>query len=297
MENKILVKDTFKDYLGAKDYLSSSDISQLLKSQKHFEAYHSGKITFEETTSQKIGTAVHCAILEPNEFDNLYVVFLKLFLPFPNSTMAKKENKECYETFCEMNVGKTILNEEEFIKIKEIQKSVFSNKIAFDLLQGCKIENSFYGEIDFEGEKIKIRMRPDAINVEQGYFISLKTTQDASADGFGNECAKWKYHAKESFYMHGLRYLLPDGQKPNTGYFIAVENQSPYLCQVFDMNEDREIVSEFFEVGKHLVDIAFSRYNDLIKTKVAKGYEYESNGIVQLKLPKYSVINSNNKLI
>ena len=63
------------------------------------------------------------------------------------------------------------------------------------------------------------------------------------------------------------------------------------------MNEDREIVSEFFEVGKHLVDIAFSRYNDLIKTKVAKGYEYESNGIVQLKLPKYSVINSNNKLI
>jgi hypothetical protein len=73
-------------------------------------------------------------------------MFSKLSLPFPDSTMAKKENKEWYENFCEMNVGKTILNDEEFKKIKEIQKSVFSNKIAFDLLSSRNFLNPFISQ-------------------------------------------------------------------------------------------------------------------------------------------------------
>jgi len=298
--SNILVNDTFEAYLGAKEFLSSSDISQLLHSQKHFEAYSTGQIKFEETPSQKIGTAVHLAILEPHKFQQQYCYYDKAMLPYPESTMVKKENKQWYEEFCSQNSDKIILTSEEYNKVMAMQQSVFSNSCAKTLLQDCLIEHSSYGNIEQDNGIIPVRIRPDAINVERNYFVSLKTTQDASKDGFGSECAKYNYHAKEAFYMTCLRFLLPEKMRPQTGYFIAVENKPPYLCQVFDMNEERAYgeVSEFLQVGKHLVDVAFSRYLDFKKTGIAKGYELENDSFAEpIILPRYAVILANQKSI
>jgi hypothetical protein len=297
--SKILVNDSFEDYLGAKEYLSSSDISQLLQSQKHFQAYKNGDVKFEETASQKLGTAVHLAILEPHKFEDQYCYYDKSMLPYPDSTMVKKENKQWYEDFCKEKSDKIILTKDEYDKVIAMQQSVYSNSFAKDLLVDCLIEHSSYGVVNHDGQDIPVRVRPDAISIKGNYFISLKTTIDASKDGFANECAKYNYHAKESFYMTCLRSLLDENHKPLTGYFIAVENKAPYLCQVFDMNEERVYseVSEFFQVGKHLVDIAFSRFLDLKETGKAKGYELESNSeIVPLVLPRYAVYSANQKL-
>jgi len=297
--DRILVNDTFEDYLGAKEYLSSSDISQLLHSQKHFEAYKNGDVKFEETASQKLGTAVHLAILEPFKFLCKYCYYDKSMLPYPDSTMVKKENKQWYEDFCKEQSDKIILTKDEYYKIIAMHRSVYSNLFAKDLIADCLIEHSSYGIVNYDGKEIPVRVRPDAINVERNYFISLKTTQDASKDGFGRECSKYNYHAKEAFYMTCLRSFLPEEKKPTTGYFIAVENKPPYLCQVFDMNVDRAYgeVSEFLQVGKHLVDVAFNRYCDLQETGVAKGYELESDEIVQIVLPRYEVFSANQKSI
>lgn len=297
--NKILVNDSFEDYLNAKEYLSSSDISQLIVTQKHFLAYKNGEVKFEETPSQKIGTATHCAILEPDKFENQYCYYDKSMLPYPDSTMVKKENKQWYEDFCKEKSDKIILTKDEYDKVIAMQQSVYANPFAKDLLVDCLIEHSSYGVVNHDGKEIPVRVRPDAISTKRNYFLSLKTTIDASKDGFANECAKYNYHAKESFYMTCLRKMLPEHDKPETAYFIAVENKPPYLCQVFDMNEERAYgeVSEFFQVGKHLVDIAFSRFLDLKETGKAKGYELESNSeIVPLVLPRYAVYSANQKL-
>jgi len=290
-----IIKDSFEDYLGAKDHVSATDITNFIKSQKHYVAYVNKEIVMEETPSQKLGSAVHCAILEADEFEKRYTFFEKAMLPFPDSTMAKNENKKWHEKFLLESVGKVVLNSDEYAKVKGMQDSVLGNPIAVQLLRGCDVETSIYGEYEFEDKTIKVRLRPDAINLKQNYFVSLKTTQDASPDGFGRECYSYNYHVKEAFYLKSLIKLLPDSQKPLTGYFIAVENKAPFVCQVYDMNEERAYgdVSQFLQTGKLTLDSCFRSYNELKSTGIAKGYNTETeNGIMPILLPYYVVRNT-----
>jgi exodeoxyribonuclease VIII len=70
---------------------------------------------------------------------------------------------------------------------------------------------------------------------ERGVIVDLKTTRDASPDGFAKSVAQYRYHVQAAFYSDGYRAAF--GEAPRGFVFIAVETEPPYLVAVYVASE------------------------------------------------------------
>ena len=96
------VKDTFSEYLGKKDHISSSDIKNFLKSPKYYYWNKYQKVEKDDGRHFAIGSALHEMIMEPHLFNKNYIVI-------PKTDRRTKEGKLAYEVFLIQAEGKTIL--------------------------------------------------------------------------------------------------------------------------------------------------------------------------------------------
>jgi exodeoxyribonuclease VIII len=292
--SKLLSDDSFETYLGRTD-LSASGVIELLKSPYHYKCMLQGKLEKTETQSQSLGTLVHLLLLEPKAFDERYFhlndasIVAQIGSAKPRSTTKYKEWLAIEYNKAE---GKIMVSAEDVATALSMVNSIQKNNAAMQLLKNTFREQSMYGHV----RGINCRIRPDALAEDGSYFVSIKTAQDASPEGFGRACGSFKYHVKESFYMKVLHSALPT--PPETAYFIVVENKAPYVCQVYDMNPERADggVSDFFLSGAHLVDVAIDRLVKMNKTGLAPAYECESETgeeILAIKLPSWEISKSN----
>jgi exodeoxyribonuclease VIII len=67
-------------------------------------------------------------------------------------------------------------------------------------------------------------------------LIDLKTTQDASLDGFQRSIANFRYHVQAAHYLR--TYTLATGNKPKGFIFVAVEKTYPFAVQVFKCSDE-----------------------------------------------------------
>lgn len=300
------VADSVEEYLSKKQYLSSSDIKTIILETPRHYLYNLNKENNEEKDHLTLGSAVHCKVLEPHLFEKKFFHLKKSMLPQPDKDFRIKENRIARDNFIAeaKTKGAQVVTDKMLEQIEYMAASVMSNEAAVKLLKGTITEQSFYVdrfEVD-EEFSIKARVRPDALSLKDKYYISVKTTRDASRQGFGKQCEDFGYHISEAFYLKVLRKCLPENIRPNRGYFIAIESNPPYLCSVFDTNPDAEHdqISEFLQIGAHYMNLAFMRVKDIVRTGEYKGYNIESendNGIMPIQLPDYSKYKANTKII
>jgi exodeoxyribonuclease VIII len=163
----------------------------------------------------RLGSLVHCAVLEPDDLDKRYGICL------PRNTKAGKEME-----------GEMIAAGIEAVTAAEMEQamamagSVRSHQAAAALLQDGKAEQSFWWNDTTTG--LRCKCRPD------WYFgstiVDLKTTVDASPAGFAASVAKWRYHVQQSHYLSGTfadRFI-----------FIAVEKNYPFAVGVYELDDD-----------------------------------------------------------
>jgi hypothetical protein len=74
-----------------RDYLSYSALKAFAKSPNHYLQYVNRE--FVETPAMVLGSALHCAVLEPNEYGKRYTIAPK----FDRRTKAGKEQAEAWE--------------------------------------------------------------------------------------------------------------------------------------------------------------------------------------------------------
>jgi hypothetical protein len=131
----IYEKDTFQEYLGKKDHISSSDIKNFMKSPKvyHYSKYEDTKKGDEDLRHLIIGSALHESILEPHQFFENYVVS-------PKFDRRTKDGKIVYETFKNENKGKRMLYEDEMEMIIRMGSNALTNKSLIELSQTKKID-------------------------------------------------------------------------------------------------------------------------------------------------------------
>lgn len=181
----------------------------------------------EPTAAMIMGTAVHTAVLEPDLFPSEVI-------ESPEFDRRTKVGKAEYEAFQAAHKGRIVLAPEDYAKCLAIRDAVHMHPVAGGLLQGGQAEQSFYAIDKETGELIKCRT--DYMHNSGAMIVDLKTTEDASPNGFGKSAANFRYPIQTSWYNGVLDAAF--GEHPQDWVFLAVEKNPPYAVGIYFMEPD-----------------------------------------------------------
>lgn len=176
----------------------------------------------EPTAAMVLGNAIHTAILEPDLLNEKVVAGLDI-------DRRSNANKAAWAEFEAANAGKTILKAEDYQTVLAVRDAVHRHPVAAPLLRGGKAEQSFYATDPETGELIKCRT--DWIADSGEFILDLKSTDDASPDGFARSAANFRYHVQQPWYQDILDILY--GEHPPYWMFLAVEKKPPYAIGLY----------------------------------------------------------------
>lgn len=207
----------------ARPELSNSGMSKLKRSPAHFDHYI--KNGSESTDAMDFGAMFHMFVLEPAKF---LAVYEDTGCDNKRTSAYKKAAKEIEEagkvplenkTISQLDgMFKSMLRNDSPIKAKnEVETSVFYHDNEVD----CKCRIDWMGEID-----------------GQIAIIDLKTTNDASPQGFRDSVYNYGYHRQQAHYQRPFELF----DTPRRFLFWAIEKEPPYLNAIYELDEAALIV-------------------------------------------------------
>lgn len=364
--------------------ISKSGLDLVHRSPMHYNAVVTAANDRTPTPAQEIGTAVHMAILEPEEFAKTYCLALRrsdvpdaiddreVLVEMVNklnekrlpklSTSGKKD--ELIERIISevaprnLDVGalasagelanmkgdelKAIITADNEHREGKLSTSGSRHELAnllrengvevtlwSDVLEEWQRNNSERKVLSPEAFEQIVAMRDAVINHQAAFAIlhhvkdiigDLKTTEDASPEGFAKSIANWRYDVQHAYYMDGTRLALEQGKcnppqegkaelsvywtDPVTGVlcrcrpdfwrgypkhfaFIAVEKKPPYAVGVYVLD------SEGVEIGRAQYQHDLRVYAECVRTGVWPGY---GDKIQTISLPGWHA-NKNQHLL
>lgn len=248
--------------------LGSSNLKQILKNPYAFAM----GIKQEQTAAMALGSAVHTLVLEPHKFEEEFAVAPE----YDARTKEGKEIKAAFEASC---IGKTILKSDEYERAKTC--SEIAKQIAGRFFKGGVAESSFFSEFD----GVAVKCRTDYYLPDLGIVVDVKTTADASPDGFAKSVANFGYYIQAAFYIDVLQSL---GHTINKFMFVAIETKEPYMIGLY------QLAPEAIDFGRSEYQRALDIYRriDDFKTPVFK--DTNNGDVVQtISLPSYVYYRNN----
>lgn len=245
--------------------LSASGGKKLRQSPMHYRLMRD--TPNEPTPAMEFGTAVHAGVLEPESFAELVTLA-------PSVNRRTKDGKAEWQAFAALNVGRIIMAPEDYVRAQACIRAVHAHPAAAKLLDGGERELSLFWED--ARYKVPCKCRFDAIN--HGGGIDLKTTQDASPEGFARSIAAFQYHAQAAHYISGAEHAL--NESPRFFAFIAVESEPPHAVACYVLPAPAILA------GQHLAAIALERYAEALASGKWKGY---SDTIDSIQLPGWAL--------
>ena len=247
----------------AADGLANSDAQMIEKNPGDFVWSKSAPRNGAKSKTTDIGTALHCAILEPEKYKDHIVV-----------SEFKGRTAKGFEAEQLANKNKVVLTKDEYDQVNLMAKSVFchpSAKSILDLDGDC--ESSVFVKDEETG--INLKCRPDKDAVESASIvIDVKTT--ASIDDWRsdkewiNPLYKFNYGHGASFYMDVLEQHYKT--EIDSFVFLVIQNSvalGRYPVAVFQISRQELIELGFWD--RHRGNISeFSRCkndNDWIHTE------------------------------
>jgi len=191
--------------------------------------------TKEPTQAMQFGNKYHSLILEPEDFEQRFLV-MPNFAASPENVTAKgdktdswattyaKESKRSFESMAFVD-GKQVITREEYDRGLYMCESVMSDPYAAEIIKSSKREVTLLGEISGIEFKGRIDLCGDTV------LADLKGTNKIDAIGFGNSCANLKYAFKMAIYRELYRQNFDTN--PEVA-IIAIETSAPFDCCVYD---------------------------------------------------------------
>ena len=242
MKSKV---ESNENYHANRRYISSSALKTI---HKKSVMHYLNQKPFT-SSSLSLGTLIHTAILEPENFERDYFVM-------PKVDKRTKAGKEEYARYVELSNGKELVDQETIAVKDAIMENFTINNEAVYFNQGVK-EMSYYSEVN----GVLVKVRPDCYNEELGFISDPKTCQDNSPKGFMRDVYKYGYHLQAAFYSDVLNV------DPSSFVFTAIETNHPYSVQCYTLGE------EHIDRGREAYTSALAKWKKYLDTGEVVGYE------------------------
>ena len=270
---------TYEQY-AALEAVNWSSLKHLDVSPMAFR--HNQEHPEKSTEARALGTALHCAILEPLIFSQQYAVMPDFgdlrAVEGRTSKEEGKANKMARNQWLSEHEGKLTLTAEDSERIANMSAAVRGHRAALAAIQGAKEQVVTWTD-PLTGLACKARL-----DVIGDGACDVKTAVDVSPRAFGYAAAKYLYHGQLAFYHDGLIHSgrLNPRRLP---LFVAVQNRAPWDVAVYNMQ------SEHVEAGRLLYQRLLRRLADCAAADWWPGVAPE---IMPLRLPEWALTAETN---
>ncbi|WP_315316077.1 PD-(D/E)XK nuclease-like domain-containing protein [Pantoea vagans] len=184
----------------------------------------------DKTAALDMGSALHCMLLEPDQFDKRFAV-----APiFDRRTTQGKADEQAFLNDARVR-GTTVMDAGQGRKLRLMCESVMAHHTARFLLEADgHCESSLYWS-DTETDEL-CRIRPDKFLTGRPVILDVKKVSDMSR--FARHIEEFRYHVQAAMYSEGFYRCC--GAHPQF-VFIAVSESidcGRYPVRVFDLHDD-----------------------------------------------------------
>ena len=270
-----IIHDLAEDLYHANPALSSTGARSLLPEYKGSPKKFQWAQTHRRTSRAfDVGHAVHTKVLGVGAG---IITYPEEHLTPSGNPSTKKETVAWEEE--QRAAGFTIVSPGDELRVDAMAESVLAHPSARPLFEVCEFrEVSVFANVD----GVPTRARFDALSGETRngiYAVDLKTTEDATPNGFTRSVLKWGYDVQQAFYED--TYAESEARAIDHFKFVAVEKSAPYEVGVF------EVEPFWVAMGKKKTANARRIYKECTESGVWPGYDTTP---VTLTAPAYAVI-------
>lgn len=184
-----------EDYHGGPG-ISKSQLDDIAINPAIFQWRKGAPEDDEKKAALDMGTALHCLLLEPEEFDKRFIVAP----PFNRRTNEGKADEQRFLKDCE-STGMTVMDAEQGRKLQLMRASALAHPAARWLLEAeGHQEASIYWNDEQNGELCRIR--PDKFLSGQPVIVDVKKVADMSR--FARHVEEFRYHVQDAYYREGF---------------------------------------------------------------------------------------------
>jgi exodeoxyribonuclease VIII len=263
MENGIYKNLAAETYF-AENRINNSGLKLIARTPAHFKYNLEHPEDRKPTPQMMLGTAVHCAVLEPATFNDRYAVA-------PACDKRTKEGKAIWADLEASN--KLILSSSDFEAVQGMSQSVLNHETASKLLAAGDPEVSVF--TDIEGIPAKARLDW----YRNGIILDLKTTTAADPESFSKSCANFSYAIQASFYMD---VCAAAGIEAHTFIFVCVESTAPFSVAIYELDD----IS--LDWGRDHYRSSLNKYRECMALNEFPGFP---NEIQTISLPAWTLKN------
>jgi len=243
--------------------ISRTGIMHFLKSPFNYWANYlnPNKPTPKSKPSWKIGTAFHMMVLEPELFENTYLMKSK-------PVLLKDVGREKYETYKNdlkalESTDYQLIEYEDFITLRNMRVSLLNHEKAWPLIEGATYEQSYFWQDKHSG--LMVKSRPDVLH--SNMIVDLKTCNDASSHAYQREMLNYHYHTQGAMVRDAIYELT--GETINTVINVCVETSYPFNVAIKIIDESA------LEVGHKKYKQALLDMKACFETNTWESYEPE----------------------
>ena len=265
--------------------ISKSGLDLIAQSPAHYYAKYldPNREPQQPTKALIAGSVSHMTLFEPHLLRDRYFILddaakiREIGGASPRSTTRYKEWKA---EQLEANAGKQEITLEAWKATNRMIENVQAHPAAKILLQAGKAEERMdwlWQGVDEDGNPIAARckIKPDWQS-HNDFIVDLKTTEDASPNGFLRSVYKYRYHVQSAFYIDG--YTAIHGAAPRGFIFMAVEKSPPYAVALYFATP------EMIEAGRRAYERDLQTYSRCLRDENWPAY---STQVMPLGLPAW----------
>jgi len=216
------------------------------------------------------GSALHTYLLEPERFDDDYIVAVEV----------DKRTKEYKSLSNEAALsGREIISGIEFAQIQAMTSSLRQHPLLQPLFAADHIiEKPIFWK---RTTGLECKCKPDLIVPNFGIAVDFKTCADASIEAITRSVVNYSYELQSAVYLEGL---IMHYQEPYRFLFAFIEKEHPHHVNLVELSE------LFLDRGRKLFSQYDALYQECMKSGNFYGYEGREAVVNTVVCPNWHII-------